>query len=53
MTPESLGQVLEEFLGCSRHAVVLDDGAMVFDGVKRRGVLAPSKLPQACAQHGG
>ena len=31
MTPESLGQMLEEFLGGSRHAVVLDDGAVVFD----------------------
>jgi hypothetical protein len=31
MTPESLGQMLEEFLGGSRHAVVLEDGAVVFD----------------------
>jgi hypothetical protein len=31
MTPESLGQMLEAFLGCSRHAVVLEDGAIVFD----------------------
>ena len=31
MTPESLGRMLEEFLGGSRHAVVLEDGAVVFD----------------------
>lgn len=31
MTPESLGQMLEEFLGGSRHATVLEDGAVVFD----------------------
>jgi hypothetical protein len=31
MTPESLGQMLEDFLGGSRHAVVLEDGAIVFD----------------------
>jgi len=31
MTPQSLGQMLEDFLGGSRHAVVLEDGAVVFD----------------------
>lgn len=31
MTPESLSRLLEEFLGGSRHAVVLEDGARVFD----------------------
>ena len=31
MTPESLGQMLEDFLGGSRHAVLLEDGAIVFD----------------------
>jgi hypothetical protein len=31
MTPESLGQLLEDFLGGSRHASVLEDGAVVFD----------------------
>lgn len=31
MTPESLGQVLEEFLGGSRQATVLEDGARIFD----------------------
>ena len=31
MNPESLGQMLEEFLGGSRHAVVLEDGAVLFD----------------------
>jgi hypothetical protein len=31
MTPESLGQMLDEFLGGSRHAVVLEDGAVAFD----------------------
>ena len=31
MTPESVGQMLEEFLGGSRHAVVLEDGAVLFD----------------------
>jgi hypothetical protein len=31
MTPESLGRLLEDFLGGSRHAVVLEDGARIFD----------------------
>jgi len=31
MTPESLGQLLEDFLGGSRHATVLEDGAVMFD----------------------
>jgi hypothetical protein len=31
MTAESLGRLLEEFLGGSRHAVVLEDGARIFD----------------------
>jgi hypothetical protein len=31
MTPESLGQLLEDFLGGSRHATVLEDGAVIFD----------------------
>lgn len=31
MTPESLSAVLEDFLGGSRHATVLEDGARVFD----------------------
>jgi hypothetical protein len=31
MTPESPGQMLEEFLGGSRHAAVPADGAVVFD----------------------
>src|SRR6201993_4358071 len=31
MTPESLSRTLQEFLGGSRHAVVLEDGARVFD----------------------
>lgn len=31
MTPESLSRTLQEFLGGSRHAVVLEDGARIFD----------------------
>ncbi|PYX34589.1 MAG: hypothetical protein DMG81_19755, partial [Acidobacteria bacterium] len=31
MTPESLTRTLQEFLGGSRHAVVLEDGARIFD----------------------
>ncbi len=31
MTAESLARVLEEFLGGSRHALVLEDGAQIFD----------------------
>jgi hypothetical protein len=31
MTPESLGGLLEDFLGGSRHASVLEDGARIFD----------------------
>jgi hypothetical protein len=31
MTPESLSRMLQEFLGGSRHAVVLEDGARIFD----------------------
>jgi hypothetical protein len=31
MTAESLSRVMEEFLGGSRHAVVLEDGARIFD----------------------
>jgi hypothetical protein len=31
MTPESLSRLLEDFLGGSRHAVVLEDGARAFD----------------------
>jgi hypothetical protein len=31
MTPESLSRLLEEFLGGSRHAVVIEDGARIFD----------------------
>ena len=31
MTPESLSRQLEEFLGGSRHAVVLEDGARIFN----------------------
>lgn len=31
MTPESLGRMLQDFLGGSRHAVVLEDGVRVFD----------------------
>ena len=31
MTPESLGQMLKDFLGGSRHAVVLEHGAIVFN----------------------
>jgi hypothetical protein len=31
MTPESLSRMLQEFLGGSRHAVVLEDGARTFD----------------------
>ncbi len=31
MTTESLSRQLEEFLGGSRHAVVLKDGARIFD----------------------
>ncbi len=31
MTPESLNQTLQEFLGGSRHAVVLEDGARIFE----------------------
>jgi hypothetical protein len=31
MTPESLSRLREEFLGGSRHAVVLEDGARAFD----------------------
>jgi hypothetical protein len=31
MTPGSLGQTLEEFLGGSRRAIVLEDGARIFD----------------------
>jgi hypothetical protein len=31
MTAESLSRALEEFLGGSRHAVVLEDGARIFD----------------------
>jgi hypothetical protein len=31
MTPESLSQTLQEFLGGSRHAVVLEDGARIFE----------------------
>jgi hypothetical protein len=36
MTPESPGQMLEEFLGGSRHAVVLEDGARTFDQAESR-----------------
>ena len=31
MMPESLSRVLQEFLGGSRHAVVLEDGARLFN----------------------
>ena len=31
MTPDSLSRTLEEFLGGSRHAVVLEDGARIYD----------------------
>jgi hypothetical protein len=31
MTPEALSQTLQEFLGGSRHAVVLEDGARIFE----------------------
>ena len=31
MTAESLSRAMEEFLGGSRHAVVLEDGARIFD----------------------
>ena len=31
MTPDSLRSALEEFLGGSRHAVVLEDGARIYD----------------------
>jgi hypothetical protein len=31
MTPESLSRTLQEFLGGWRHAVVLEDGARIFD----------------------
>ncbi len=31
MTPDSLRRTLEEFLGGSRHAVVLEDGARIYD----------------------
>src|ERR1700740_2641495 len=31
MTPEALRQELQDFLGGSRHAVVLEDGAVTFD----------------------
>jgi hypothetical protein len=31
MTPESLSRTLEDFLGGSRHAVVLEDGARIYD----------------------
>ena len=31
MTPESLSRLLEDFLGGSRHAVVREDGARIFD----------------------
>ena len=31
MTSESLSRAMEEFLGGSRHAVVLEDGARIFD----------------------
>jgi hypothetical protein len=36
MTPESLGQMFEDFLAGSRHAVVLEDGAIVFDLLESR-----------------
>ena len=31
MTPDSLSRLLEDFLGGSRHAVVIEDGARIFD----------------------
>jgi hypothetical protein len=31
MTPESLSRLVEDFLGGSRHAVVREDGARIFD----------------------
>src|SRR5262245_49306773 len=36
MTPDSLAQALTEFLGGSRHAVVLEDGVQIFDLVEAR-----------------
>ena len=36
MTPESLRVLLQEFLGGSRHAIVLEDGARVFDLAEAR-----------------
>jgi hypothetical protein len=36
MTPDSLTRTLEEFLGGSRHAVVLEEGAQIFDLAEAR-----------------
>ena len=36
MTPDSLIRTLEEFLGGSRHAVVLEEGAQIFDLAEAR-----------------
>jgi hypothetical protein len=36
MTPDSLTRALEEFLGGSRHAVVLEEGAEIFDLAEAR-----------------
>jgi hypothetical protein len=36
MTPDSLAHTLQEFLGGSRHAVVLEEGAQIFDLAEAR-----------------
>lgn len=50
MTPESLSRMLQDFLGGSRHAVVLEDGARIFDLADGGRGHCSRISPRSCAQ---